>query len=168
MVLDGNRPKPPALDRADRPSWLVVAQAELGVKEDPSPTQSNPRIIEYYKATTLGGKPEDGSTPWCASFVCWVLEHAGFRSTRRANARSYLNFGMSLPASEDPPIGAIVVLAAIDRGPTAGHVGFWVGRWNHDQIWLLSGNSGNQVNVRLYGQGRVLGYRWPRDLDRKQ
>lgn len=162
-MIDGHN-QPPVVPREAKPVWLVVAEGEAGIHEVAGPL-SNPRIIEYYKATNLGGKPEDSSTPWCAAFVSWVLEMSGYKSTRRANARSYLDYGMVL---EEPKVGCIAVLEAVDRGPAAGHVSFYLGDHAGEQIWLFGGNQGNRVSPALYGKGRLIGYRWPKETDRKK
>lgn len=164
MAIDGNQPKPPAVPR-DAPVWIHVALAELGVQEFVG-KDTNPRIAEYYKATGLGGTPEDSSTPWCSAFACWVMEYAGYRSTRRANARSWLTWGQALPVNQ-PRYGAIAVLWRGDPEALTGHVGFYVGHADENRVWLLGGNQANRVGYQLYGTGRLLGFRQPRELDRK-
>lgn len=163
VAIDGNKPKPPAVAR-DASSWLHVALGEIGTREIPGPL-TNPRIAEYYKSTNLGGLPEDSATPWCSAFCNWVMEHAGYRTLRRANAKSWLGWGMALPLAE-PRIGAITVLWRGDPAAETGHVAFYGGA-HKDQVWLFGGNQNNEVGWQLYGTGRVVGYRWPRDIDRK-
>ncbi|HKZ87349.1 MAG TPA: TIGR02594 family protein [Anaerolineae bacterium] len=164
MTTDGNKPRPPVVPREHKPVWMAVAEAEGGVRELPG-AATNPQITEYYRATTLGGTPEDSTTPWCASFVCWVLEHAGYRSTRRANARSYLDYG---EAVDEPRYGDLVVLWRDEPKGTKGHVGFYGGRHGRDKLWIWGGNQANGVCWALYGLGRVLAYRRPTDAERKQ
>lgn len=130
--------------------WMDVAEAEKGVSEI-SGSKHNPRIVEYHQAAAL--KAKDDETAWCASFVCWVLEKSGFKSTDSAWARDYLNYGKKC----DPQYGCIVVFS---RGSNSGHVGFYV-KSDADYIYVLGGNQSNQVNVSKYPKSRVLGYRWP-------
>lgn len=142
---------------------MVVAAAEIGVHEYAG-AASNPRILEYYKATLMGGAPEDGSTPWCAAFVSWVLEKSGYRGPRTTKARRFLSYGQMRP---EPEFGDIAVLWREDPQSEKGHVAFFVAKKADSQVWLLGGNQGNQVSYQLYGTGRVLGYRRPSDADRK-
>lgn len=131
--------------------WLDVARKELGQSEL-SGSKHNKRIIEYHKATTL--KASDDETAWCSSFVCWVLETAGFASTRNAWARSFLDYGTRLI---QPQLGCIVVFK---RGSNSGHVGFWMGETS-GKVMVLSGNQDNMVKLKEYYKSDVLGYRWP-------
>lgn len=129
-----------------------IAKAEIGQAEVTG--GENPRILEYHAITTLAAKEDEIS--WCAAFVGWCLEQAGIRSTRLANARSYLDWGKDV---ENPFEGCVVVLK---RGREAwqGHVGFFV-RCERDVVYILGGNQGNQVCIKPYPLANVLAYREP-------
>lgn len=135
------------------PKWIEIAEKELGVSEVPGP-ESNPRIIEYNKATTLNATSDE--IPWCASFVGWCLQEAGMKSSRSAAARSYQSYGEELKA---PEFGCIVVLKR-GNSPSSGHVGFYVGEGN-DHIKLLGGNQGDKVSIVNFDKSKVVSYRWP-------
>lgn len=153
-----------------RPPWLELAELEAarGVEEIVGP-QHDARILAYHAATTLHAETDE--VPWCAAFVCWCLEEAGFRSTRSAAARSFLEWGMRL---ESWAYGGVVVLqrgAGEQPGPERirtpdgvsfypGHVGFLVGIPTPREILVLGGNQANAINVRAYPRRRVLGVRW--------
>lgn len=143
-----------------KPSWLLIAEKEIGVKEVPGPGVE-PRIVTYHTATTLHAT--DDSVPWCAAFVGWSLLQAGIEPTRSAAARSYLHWGREIA---NPPLGAIVVLSRGENAPPAsvldapGHVGFLAER-EGDRVFLLAGNQHDAVNVTAFPAVRVLGYRWP-------
>lgn len=135
-----------------KPPWLVVAEAELGVREVPGPGDE-PRVIGYHAATTLHAT--DDEVPWCSAFVCWVFEQVDILPTRSARARSWMTWGQAI---RFPPLGAVVV---ISRGTgDQGHVGFLVER-EGDSIYLLGGNQGDAVSVAKFEVSRVLAYRWP-------
>lgn len=142
------------------PPWLDVAIGELGTREFRG-SETNPEILKYWKATSLGGHPSD-EVPWCAAFAGWCLQQAGYRGTRRANARSYLSWGEELL---EPRVGAITVLWRGDKLGPNGHVGFLTAVLPY-RVVLLGGNENNGVSFKEYGSGRVLQYRWPRELDR--
>lgn len=137
------------------PVWLTIAYGELGQHEAPGDAE-NPRIHEYHAATTLGRwAREREATPWCSSFVNWVMREAGIEGTGSAMARSWLGWGLEL---RQPRPGCVTVLR---RGaPPSGHVGFFE-RAEGNLIYLLGGNQGNAVSVKPYGADLVLGYRWP-------
>lgn len=136
-----------------KPSWLVVAEGEIGTKEIAGPAD-NPRILEYHSATTLHAS--DDETPWCSAFVNWCLQETGFKNTGLANARSFLQYGEQLKM---PFEGCVVVLK---RGaPPSGHVGFFIARLPGGWIKVLGGNQGDQVKYSNFKEDDVLGYRWP-------
>lgn len=135
----------------DSTPWMTVAEKEIGQKEINGGLH-NPRILLYHAATTLHATTDE--VPWCSSFVTWVLETAGYRSTKDAWARSYLNCGEKLLA---PKYGCIVIFS---RGTDSGHVGFYCGE-EGDSIRVLGGNQGDEVCKALYPKSKVLGYRWP-------
>ena len=132
-----------------------IAQKELGVAEVPG-DNSNPRIIEYDKHTTL--KATSDEVAWCAAFANFVADTAGYPGTHEANARSFLSWGVSI---DKPILGCVVVLK---RGsdPSQGHVTFC----DHPDISngiirCLGGNQGNQVKISRFPISDVLGYRSP-------
>jgi len=132
-----------------------IAFKELGVSAVPGPN-SNPRIIEYDKHTTL--KATSDEVAWCAAFANFVTDTAGYPGTHEANARSFLNWGVSI---DKPILGCIVVLK---RGsdPLQGHVTFC----DHPDISngiirCLGGNQSNEVKISRFSVSDVLGYRSP-------
>lgn len=140
-------------------SWLEVARGELGQKEIAG-AKDNPRIVEYQQATTL--KATDDETPWCASFVCWVLEQAGIESTRSARARSFESWGQNMPLELLAPGAIVVFWRGRSKAAGKGHVGFYVGGDPASgRIAVLGGNQGDSVSISTYKTDKVLSYRWP-------
>jgi uncharacterized protein (TIGR02594 family) len=155
---------PAPADTPDRKAWMPIAAAEEDIAEIALPGQHNLRIIEYHKTTTL--KATDDETPWCSSFVNWVMIQAGYRGTNSAAAKSWLQWGKGLTA---PQHGAITVIkkkgatSDASTGSTSGfHVGFYV-ESSPTFLSLLGGNQGNAVNVNPFSLSKweVKGYRWP-------
>jgi uncharacterized protein (TIGR02594 family) len=139
-------PVPIAAPVASSTPWMDIAVAELGVHEDSLSGQHNARIVEYHQTTTL--KATDDETPWCSSFVNWVVKQSGRSGTNSAAAKSWLNWGMEV---NSPTPGAIVVIKKKTPGFTQAtgsssgfHVGFFVSL-SSSHIRLLGGNQGNQV-----------------------
>lgn len=156
MSLEPEDLMPPSAD----PPWLTIAKREIGVRELPG-ERVNKRIVEYFSHTRLGGLAGDDSTPWCAAFVGFCLDTAGQKGTRRANARSYLDWGDKL---EEPRVGCVAVLWRGSIESTAGHVGFFIESPKTHRVILLGGNQNNCVSYQEYGTGRVLEYRWPKGV----
>jgi len=87
---------------------------------------------------------------WCARFVNWLLEHAGYHGTGSDAARSFLRFPRT-----SPQVGAIAVLYR--KG--GGHVGVVTGFDHTGNPVLISGNHGRWgVREATYPRSRVLAY----------
>jgi uncharacterized protein (TIGR02594 family) len=87
---------------------------------------------------------------WCARFVNWLLEHAGYRGTRSDAAKSFLHFPHTFAR-----VGAIAVLWRKGGG---GHVGIVSGFDHAGNPVLISGNHGHRVYEATYPRSRVLAY----------
>jgi uncharacterized protein (TIGR02594 family) len=135
--------------------WMDIARGELGVKETPGPG-TTPRIAEYHQHTSLLAK--DDETSWCAAFVNWCLDKAGYPANHKPNARSFLEL-MDWHCA--PQIGAIAVLWRVRPIGWQGHVGF-IDRIEGDNIFLLGGNQGNAVSIAPFPKSRLLGCRMPK------
>lgn len=135
------------------PAWLVEARRHIGTREIKGP-QHEPKILAWWRAIRRGGIRDD-ETPWCAAFVGGCLEAVDIISSRFESARSYLDWGVKL---DRPELGAVVVFSRVG----GGHVGFIVGRDSRGNLMVLGGNQGDEVNIRAFDRGRVVGYRWPK------
>lgn len=131
-----------------------IAQSYIGTTEGPGP-EDNPAIMEMY-ASVGHDWVEHDSVAWCAAFVGHCLEKAGLRSTRRLNARSYLDWGIPVDVVDAQP-GDIVVFS---RGSKSwqGHVGFFV-KTAGSMIEVLGGNQSDAVTIQRYAKSRLLGVR---------
>lgn len=158
-------PPPPANSPSNSSApWMSVAEAELGVSENSLPGEHNKRIIEYHSATSLQATTDE--TPWCSSFVNWVMKQSGYTGTNSALAKSWMNWGKAI--TEGKP-GAIVVIQsksasgnAATGSSTGYHVAFFVSK-DSSKIRLLGGNQGDQVKYSNFylSSYDVKGYRWP-------
>ena len=139
------------------PVWLRLARTYLGLQEYPG-NRHNPKILEWWSRLRLPFR--DDETPWCAAFVCGVLEEAGIRSTRSAAARSFhwSQWGQVL---DGPAVGAVASLWRGARKGASGHVGFIVGRDHFGHLMILGGNQGNRVSILAFNVERLLSCHWP-------
>lgn len=131
-----------------------IAQSYIGTTEGPGP-EDNPAIMAMY-ASVGHDWVEHDAVAWCAAFVGHCLEKAGLRSTRRLNARSYLDWGIPIDLADAQP-GDIVVFS---RGSKSwqGHVGFFV-KTAGAMIEVLGGNQSDAVTIQRYAKSRLLGVR---------
>lgn len=132
---------------------LQIAFNEYGISEIIG-AKHNPDVLKYYKEVGHSWVKDD-ETAWCAAFVGYCLEKAGLGSTRKLNARSYLDYGTS---TTKPQFGDIVVFWRGSKNGWQGHVGFYINE-RDGMIYTLSGNQSNQVNIAPYSKTRLLGYR---------
>ncbi|HEX8361465.1 MAG TPA: TIGR02594 family protein, partial [Longimicrobium sp.] len=158
-----------AIQVGESREWMPFAERELNVTEIRQPGRHNPRILEYHRTTTLSrGDAGNDETPWCSSFVNWVMTRAGYRGTNNALAVSWLRWGHAL---EEPRRGAIMVVRRKSSGgdratgsSTGNHVGFFV-RATATHFTLLGGNQGGGWRVTESDYRResyhILGCRWP-------
>lgn len=132
---------------------LEIALKEYGTLEIVG-DQDNPQIVAYF-AKTGNSYIKDDETAWCAAFVGYCLEMAGIKSTRKLNARSYLDFGT--PTS-NPTLGDIVVFWRESKTSGYGHVAFFI-RESTNYVYVLGGNQSDKVCIDRYPKTKVLGYR---------
>lgn len=135
-----------------KPDWIATAESQIGVSEYKEKGKHNPAIIGYHATT---GKFKDDETPWCASFVNWVM---GSKGNGSASALSFKNWGKKVAK---PAYGAVGV---IDWGGGKGHVGFVVGKQN-GKILLLGGNQGDSVKVSSFAESLFVAFRMPSDYE---
>ncbi len=131
-----------------------IARSYIGTTEGPGPAD-NPVIMEMY-ASVGQTHVEHDSVAWCAAFIGHCLERAGFRSTRKLTARSYLDWGIPIEVA-DAQQGDIGV---IPRGSSSwqGHV-FFIDRIEGAWVWGLGGNQNDAVTVKRYPVSKLLGVR---------
>jgi hypothetical protein len=156
-------------------STVYTALSQLGTHE----AYDAQRVLAYYACTKL---PSDlwvpTKTPWCAAFVCWVLEQSGIPHPHSARARDFASWGRACESK----LGAIVVLSRVvhggDPAPSPrsgpwpmpsqqpphnglGHVGFLLSANVRGHVFVLGGNQDNSVCVKAYESRHVLAVREP-------
>ncbi|WP_310554708.1 hypothetical protein, partial [Flavobacterium sp.] len=61
----------------DRAQWMPFALNEVGQKAISGKKDNNPRITEYFTASTNGNGLDEG-TNWCGAFVSWCFSQANY------------------------------------------------------------------------------------------
>lgn len=145
------------MSEPNKPIWLTLAIADLGIAEIPGP-QHNPKVVAMFRDAGFSGVTND-ETAWCAAFVGAKLRLAGCTSSNSLAALSYESWGIKLP---QPAIGAVGYKTRKNsRGNViGGHVFFIVG-WTATHVLALGGNQNNKVSVASIPRKDVAGFRWP-------
>ncbi|HEX2084845.1 MAG TPA: CHAP domain-containing protein [Solirubrobacteraceae bacterium] len=135
---------------------VALAQAEVGVAEQPPGSNNSPRIAQYRSATA--GAPGPG--PWCAYFTSWLARQAGvpvgehgqgFGSVDALYAwaqRSGRAFSAS--SGQDPRPGDLIVWDE--------HIGIVESVRPDGSVQTIEGNSSDRVSRRVHATGSALGY----------
>jgi uncharacterized protein (TIGR02594 family) len=151
--------------------WMTIAQSEADLplsersqwpNSAPAGRQDNPRILRYLNSCDVMGEnwATRDETDWCAAFVNWCLEQAGFAGTDHPGARSFFwNTKGHFVALAKPAFGAIAVFRDDpfydpnwEEG--TGHVGF-VMSWTATSLKLLGGNQDQTVREKDFQIQRV-------------
>lgn len=136
-------------------AFYRIAKHEKDIAEIPG-ADSNPRITEFLGSTTLSSTlSSTDQTPWCSGFANWVVTAAGVTGTNRADAVSWMQWGVP---TTDPLRGSIVVFKWANGGH---HVGFYDSDAGNGKINVLGGNQSDKVKISAFESKYVMGYRNP-------
>jgi uncharacterized protein (TIGR02594 family) len=136
------------------PRWLTYARSFNNLREVPGP-RSNATILGWLGKLKAWWK--DDATPWCGTFVAYVMQEYGFPIPRDwMRAKAWADWGSNLRTTHLAP-GAILVF---DRAG-GGHVGFYVGE-DATHYHVFGGNQSDSVNVMRLAKGRLIAARWPK------
>lgn len=136
------------------PKWLTIARSYLGEEEIPGPEDSA-FIMGCFSHTLYPLNQVRDEVPWCAAFICRVLEEAGEVSTKSARALSYLNFG------EESPLvpGALLVF----QWPNGNHHVTLLDHVIDDhELACIGGNQQNRVKISIYLKRHLVACRFPK------
>lgn len=110
-----------------RVAALAVAEAEIGVKEQPRNSNDGPRVREYQAVTGAY------RAPWCASFVAWCFKRVG-RNLRGFNTAYCPSYVASARASKN----GLWVVKAADAKPGDLVLFDWQQNGESDHIGILA------------------------------
>ena len=139
-----------------KPSWLLIAESQIGIREIKGPRNA-PGIMAMISRAKgwLGIAVNNDEVPWCGTFVASCMEAAGFASPRGAIAvRASWWETWGVPTT--PRIGAILCF----RRPGGGHVAFYVGE-DAAAYHVLGGNQSDAVTITRIARNRLAACRWP-------
>ena len=156
------------IERGNLAPWMKTAWGELGVTENKSETEHNPRILQYYREIGQSGIKNDQKTPWCGTFVAWVMTQNGHSfanvpalKINPLGAKNWAGFGRSI---SEPTYGCI----AIKKRTGGGHVTFIVGQsYKGDTLYGLGGNQGDKVQVTPFPKSVFTDFQLPSNYDNR-
>ena len=137
-------------------NWYNVALENVEEREIRG-TKNNPLIEKMFEAVI--GKKLPDETPWCAAFVGYCLKEAGYKTSGKLNARSYVSYGEEVK-EEDLKKGDIVVFWRGNPNSWKGHVAFFV-KFDGPNVVVLGGNQKDKVCFASYRRDRILAFRRP-------
>jgi len=135
------------------PLYFVHAKEDIGKNERVNRKYFNDRIKK-----SIGIDFDVLSDPWCALWVGVELEEAGYPSTKKANARSYLEWGQAVTKGDWKQGDIIVFWRGSRNDGVTGHIGFIVS-CTEDNVVVLGGNQGDEVCTQKFPLTKVLGVR---------
>lgn len=130
---------------------LLVAERELGVREDPAGSNTGARVKQYQAAAT----PGTTGYPWCAAYVTWTLRQVGWK-VKFANM-AYVPAWVAAAHSGRYPF-FVIPASEVEAGDiacydwqhdrVADHIGWARGPVRNGKIATIEGNTsqGNQSN----------------------
>jgi len=168
-----NMERNPKLHRAP---WMDLALGEA-VRGKGSTEYQFPMLEQSYKyirfskgdkgITTAPNDSKFGS--WCAAYVCWTLDNAGFKihkDGRMASQSFRYNRKVLYKKVSKPIFGAIVLYTKISN-PMHGHIGYLFGLTASGKYILLGGNQNNRLKFAAYpkrfGSYKLNGFYVPID-----
>ena len=126
---------------------VALAQAELGVTEQPPGSNDAPRIAEYRTATA-----GSGIGPWCNYFLSWIAKQAGAPLGEQGQGFGAVaatwdwaqRTGRTVPAGQPPQPGDFIVW-------DGRHIGIVEQVLPDGRIQTIEGNSSDMVTRRVHG-----------------
>jgi len=115
----------------------------------------NPKILNWFKEIGHSWVKDD-ETAWCSCFINYIALQCEVKGSGKLDARSWLKVGEEV---NYPLPGDVVILWRESKSSWKGHVGIFIGYNKAGNIFILGGNQGNEVNVTLYNNNRLLGFR---------
>jgi len=135
----------------DQWPWLTEGLRVLGWHE-----VTDNLKLRAWLASDNSALGDPAKLPWCGDFAETCILRALPDEPVPPYpyfARNWASWGVAC----EPTVGAVLVF---ERGPNAGHVGFYIGE-TKDHYIVLGGNQSNRVTRSKIAKRRLLASRWP-------
>lgn len=134
------------------PKWLEFAWDERSIS-DRALNYRQSRVHDYM--ASLGTPPAEPPADWSAAFVNWAVNRAGKPGITRNDNLAWLDWGTGTDSLIE---GCVIVLVPTSGG--SSHSGFFLFQ-KDGRVFVLGGNSNNEVKIVGLPVERVRGCRWP-------
>lgn len=132
---------------------LEVMTGLLNTAEVPGP-RSNPQITAMYRAVGHNEPLDDSTTAWCAACTGYALKEGGAKYLKTLTARSYCDYGNSIPVA-DMQVGDIFVFWRGSKSGWQGHVGL-IYSITPSTITTIAGNESDRVKLTIHTRAEFL------------
>lgn len=137
----------------DPTPWLTLAKKYLGNHEIAG-SKDNQFILDCFKHT--GYKADHDEVPWCAAFICRLMDECKLGSTHSAAAVSYASHAWG-QASDLVP-GAIVVFKWAGGGHHVSIVDHVIDK---ERVACIGGNQSDMVKLSIFPRASIISVRMP-------
>lgn len=153
MASGGQAIKEQHWDTSKSPKHIQLGVLDIGRKETSDKTYLEALIHDNCMVTV-----DVGDVPWCAYWLGADLEKSGTKSTRKGNARSYLEWGNPVPQGQWKEGDVVVFWRGKRDDGVTGHVAFLLA-WDDDYVYCLGGNQGDKVSIQKFERSKIIGVR---------
>lgn len=143
----------PKKDEGDMKEILIEVLKYYGLKEVIG-AEHNPAIVAMFAEIGYDYITDD-ETAWCSASLNYFCKKLGYERSKALDARSWLKMPTIVLK---PTIGDIVVLWRESPASWKGHVGLFINQ-DADNVWVLGGNTNNDISIGKYPRDRILGFR---------
>ncbi len=135
---------------------LIQEARKFYGEEEIEGAKHNTAILLFFKESGNANITSD-EISWCSVFISYCAKKAGLSYTKKATAKSWLDYGQKI---RNPEPGDLVVFWREDPDSWKGHVAIFLSiDPENKEIICLGGNQDGKVCIRQYSEEYVLGFR---------
>lgn len=135
---------------------LIQEARKFYGEEEIEGEKHNKSILLFFKESGNANITSD-EVSWCSVFISYCAKKAGLSYTKKATAKSWLDYGQKI---RNPEPGDLVVFWREDPNSWKGHVAIFLSiDPENNEIICLGGNQDGKVCIRQYSEEYVLGFR---------
>ena len=135
---------------------LIQEARKFYGEEEIEGAKHNKAILLFFKESGNANITSD-EVSWCSVFISYCAKKAGLSYTKKATAKSWLDYGQKI---RNPEPGDLVVFWREDPDSWKGHVAIFLSiDPENNEIICLGGNQDGKVCIRQYSEEYVAGFR---------
>jgi uncharacterized protein (TIGR02594 family) len=135
---------------------LIQEARKFYGEEEIEGAKHNTAILLFFKESGNANITSD-EVSWCSVFISYCAKKAGLSYTKKATAKSWLDYGQKI---RNPEPGDLVVFWREDPDSWKGHVAIFLSiDPENKEVICLGGNQDGKVCIRQYSEEYVVGFR---------